>query len=141
MNVLFLSPHFPPNFKYFILALRDEGAKVLGVGDAPPNEVPDDVKAALAEYVYEPDMYRRYETLKHAAEGLTKRHGKIDRVDSQNEHWLEHEARLREPYRGQPKGAEVAVKFLRQDLAADEKLAIAHRKALDGRVEAHAVSS
>lgn len=96
MNVLFLSPHFPPNFRNFVFALRDAGARVLGIGDAPANEVPEDVKGALAEYVYEPDMYRRYETLKHATEGLIKRHGKIDRVDSQNEHWLEHEARLRD---------------------------------------------
>ncbi len=98
MNVLFLSPHFPPNFKNFVFALRDAGARVLGIGDAPANEVSDEVKGALAEYVCEPDMYRRYEALKHAVEGLTKRHGRIDRVDSQNEHWLEHEARLRDDF-------------------------------------------
>lgn len=98
MNVLFISPHFPPNFRHFVFALRDAGAKVLGIGDAPASEVPDDVKGALAEYVFEPDMYRRYDALKHAVEGLVKRHGKIDRVDSQNEHWLEVEARLREDF-------------------------------------------
>jgi len=98
MNVLFLSPHFPPNFRHFVFALRDAGAKVFGIGDAPAHEVPDDVRGALTEYVCAPDMYTRYETLRIAVDGLVKRHGKFDRVDSQNEHWLEHEARLREDF-------------------------------------------
>jgi hypothetical protein len=96
MNVLFLSPHFPPNFKHFVFALRDAGAKVLGLGDAPPHDVSDDLKAALTEYVCVPDMYNRYDAMKGAIADLAKRHGRIDRIDSQNEHWLEHEARLRD---------------------------------------------
>ena len=98
MNVLFLSPHFPPNFKHFVFALRDAGAKVLGMGDAPPHEVAEELKAAMAEYVCVPDMFNRYDAMKDAVDGLIKRHGKVDRVDSQNEHWLEHEAKLREHF-------------------------------------------
>ena len=80
MNVLFLSPHFPPNFKYFVFALRDAGAKVLGMGDAPPHEVSDEIKRALTEYVCVPDMFNRYDAMKGAVEELVKRHGKIDRI-------------------------------------------------------------
>jgi hypothetical protein len=98
MNVLFLSPHFPPNFKHFVFALRDAGAKVLGMGDAPPHEVADELKGAMAEYVCVPDMFNRYDAMRDTAADLVKRHGTIDRVDSQNEHWLEHEARLREAF-------------------------------------------
>ena len=98
MNVLFLSPHFPPNFKYFCFALKEAGAKVLGIGDAPPHEVEQELRNCLAEYVCVPDMYNRYDALKHVVGELARRHGKIDRIDSQNEHWLEVEARLREDF-------------------------------------------
>jgi hypothetical protein len=98
MNVLFLSPHFPPNFKFFVFALRDAGAKVLGMGDAPPHEVAEELRGAMLEYVCVPDMYNRYDAMRAAVVGLIQRHGRIDRIDSQNEHWLEHEARLREAF-------------------------------------------
>jgi biotin carboxylase len=98
MNVLFLSPHFPPNFKHFIFALRDAGAKVLGMGDAPPHEVPDELKRALVEYVCVPDMFNRYDAMRDTVADLATRQGRIDRIDSQNEHWLEHEARLRDEF-------------------------------------------
>lgn len=98
MNVLFLSPHFPPNFKFFVFALRDAGAKVLGMGDAPPHEVPQELRDALTEYVCVPDMYNRYDAMKDTVAALVQRHGKIARIDSQNEHWLEHEARLRDDF-------------------------------------------
>ncbi|MBV8780912.1 MAG: carboxylate--amine ligase [Phycisphaerae bacterium] len=98
MNVLFLSPNFPPNFRHFCAALRDEGATVLGVGDSQEPELGDEVRALLADYVCVPDMYNRYDDLRRAVESLIRRHGKIDRLDSLNEHWLEHEARLREDF-------------------------------------------
>ena len=39
MNVVFLSPHFPPNFWLFARALHEQGARVLGVGDVPVEQV------------------------------------------------------------------------------------------------------
>ena len=97
MNVLVLSPHFPPNFQRFCTALIEAGASVLGIGDAPYDSLGRDLKAALREYFHLDNM-TSYEALLRAAAFLTHRHGKIDRIESHNEHWLGLEARLRQDF-------------------------------------------
>jgi hypothetical protein len=94
MNVVFLSPHFPPNWWNFCVRLRDAGANVLGVGDAPYDELRPELRAALSEYYRVDDMHR-YGDLVRAIGWLIHRHGRIDRLDSLNEYWLETEAALR----------------------------------------------
>ena len=37
MNIVFLSPHFPPNYYQFCVNLRNLGANVLGLADEPYN--------------------------------------------------------------------------------------------------------
>lgn len=98
MNVLILSPHFPPNYRFFVFALRAAGAKVLGVGDSPAWEMSDDLRDAMAEYIYVPDMFNKTNDLHRAVEALVHRHGPLHRIESHNEHWLEHDARLREEF-------------------------------------------
>ena len=97
MNVLFLSPNFPPQFYLFCQALKDEGITALGIGDSPPHDVSRPLAEAVAEYLYLRDL-NRYDDVLRAVGYLTWRHGKIDRVDSLNEHWLPLEARLREDF-------------------------------------------
>src|SRR5262245_20154841 len=97
MNVVFLSPHFPPQFHLFCRALLGRGARALGVGDAPPERVELPVWESLSDYVFVPDM-ERYDGLLRAAGYLTWRYGRIDHIDSLNEHWLGVEARLREDF-------------------------------------------
>jgi len=97
MNVLLLSPHFPPNFQRFSAALKEAGANVLGIGDAPYDWLSGDLKAVLCDYCHLDNM-AHYEGLLRAAAFLTYRHGKIDRVDSHNEHWLGLEAQLRQDF-------------------------------------------
>ena len=94
MNVVFLSPHFPPNWYLFVTALRDQGATVLGIADAPREELRPELGDALADYYRVHDM-NDYEQLLRALGWLTHHHGKLDRLDSLNEWWLETEARLR----------------------------------------------
>jgi len=94
MNFVFLSPHFPPNWFRFCVALRQAGARVLGIADAPYEALRPELKGALAEYYRVRDMHD-YDQLVRAMGHLTHRHGKIDRIDSLNEYWLETEARLR----------------------------------------------
>jgi hypothetical protein len=94
MNVVFLSPHFPPHIRQFCMRLRDEGATVLGVADEPYDHLHPELRAALAEY-YRVDDLNRYDDLVRALGWLIHRHGRIDRVESLNEHWLETDARLR----------------------------------------------
>ena len=94
MNVVFVSPHFPPNWYLFAVALRDQGANVLGVGDAPYEELRQELRDSLDEYYRVYDM-NDYTELVKALGWLTNRVGKLDRLDSLNEWWLETEARLR----------------------------------------------
>ncbi len=94
MNIVFLSPHFPPNFRHFISRLREFGANVLGVADVPYDDLGQEVKANLTEYYRVPDMHD-YDALVRAIGYLTFRYGKIDRIESQNEYWLATESRLR----------------------------------------------
>lgn len=97
MNVVFLSPHFPPNFWHFCRGLREAGANPLGIGDAPWEALRPELQGALTEYYRVADM-NRHEDLVRGLGYLTFRHGKLDRLDSMSEHWLETEARLRDDF-------------------------------------------
>jgi hypothetical protein len=97
MNVVFLSPHFPPNMYLYCTRLRDAGATVLGVADAPWEDLRPELRSALTEY-FRVDDLSSTDGLVRALGYLTWRHGRIDRIDSLNEHWLEAEAGLRDAF-------------------------------------------
>ena len=52
MHVIFLAPHFPANQREFVRALKNVGAHVTGIGDAPAAYLDDEVKAMLDGYEY-----------------------------------------------------------------------------------------
>ena len=94
MNFIFLSPHFPPNYYQFSVHLNQLGVKVLGLADEPYDQLGQDLKDCLTEYYRVNDMHN-YDELLRACGYFTHKHGKIDRLDSFNEYWLESEAGLR----------------------------------------------
>jgi hypothetical protein len=94
MNIVFLSPHFPPNYYHFCVQLRARGATVLGLADQPYESLRPELRGALSEYYMVGDLHR-YDEVLRALGYFTHCYGKIDRIDSLNEHWLESEARLR----------------------------------------------
>jgi hypothetical protein len=94
VNVVFLSPHFPPNVYLFCVRLRELGANVLGVADAQYDQLRRELRAALTEY-YRVDDLHDFDALVRALGWFTHKHGKIDRLESLNEYWLEMDARLR----------------------------------------------
>lgn len=94
MNFVYLSPHFPPNYYLFCVNLRSLGVNVLGMADEPYEMLRPELKSALTEYYRVSDMHN-YDELVRACGYFTHRYGKLDRVDSQNEYWLETEAQLR----------------------------------------------
>ena len=49
MNFVFVSPHFPKSYWNFCDRLRRNGVNVLGIGDAPYDEIPNELKACLTE--------------------------------------------------------------------------------------------
>lgn len=97
MNILLLSPHFPPNFKRFAMALKELGATVLAIGDSPQENLSQELKASLSDY-YHLDNLSDYDQLYRATALMIHKHGRIDRVDSHNEHWLGVEAQLRQDF-------------------------------------------
>ena len=94
MNVVFLSPHFPSNWWRFVRGLSDVGATTLGIADANWEELRPELRGALDDYYRVNDLHD-YDQLTRALGFFIHRHGRIARLDSLNEHWLEIEARLR----------------------------------------------
>ncbi len=94
MNFVYLSPHFPPNYYQFCVHLRALGANVLGLADEPYENLSWELRSALTEYYYVPNMHN-YDDLLRALGYFTHHYGKIDGLDSHSEYWLETEARLR----------------------------------------------
>jgi hypothetical protein len=96
MNVVFLSPAFPPTAPALCSALERRGVRVLGIGDEPLRPASSEARA-LTHYIHEPRM-GEYAVLQGAFKSLTERFGAIDRVDSNGEHWLVAEAKLRDDF-------------------------------------------
>lgn len=97
MNFVFLSPAFPPNYYRFCAALKKEGVNALGIGDSPFGGLRPELRDSLAWYYQVGDMHGPAQ-LGEALRFFTGRFGKIDRIDSLNEYWLETEARLRSEF-------------------------------------------
>ena len=94
MNFVFVSPNFPEAYRWFCIRLRENGVNVLGVGDCPYDQLHPDLRAALTEY-YKVDTLENYDQVLRALGHFTANYGKIDWVESNNEYWLEQDARLR----------------------------------------------
>lgn len=97
MNVVFISPHFPHHFYNFCLRLKELGANVLGLGDCPYGGLSDECKSSLTEYYYVGSL-ENYDEVYRAVAYYSYKYGKIDFIDSQNEYWLETEAKLRDDF-------------------------------------------
>ncbi|MHA7627632.1 ATP-grasp domain-containing protein [Corallococcus sp. M7] len=97
MNFVFISPHFPSQYFHFATALRERGVSVLGIGDTPYESLRQELRESLREYFFVPSL-NDSDALLRATGYLTWRHGRIDRIESLNESWLEVEARLREDF-------------------------------------------
>ena len=94
MNYIFISPNFPHTYWNFCDRLHRGGVNVLGIGDAPYDQLEDHLKAALTEY-YRVGSLEDYDQVFRAAAFFSFKYGKIDWIESMNEYWLEQDARLR----------------------------------------------
>ena len=54
MDVLFLSPGYPPEMPNYVRGLAQVGARVWGVGDGPEAGLPAITRRALAGYLQVP---------------------------------------------------------------------------------------
>lgn len=97
MNFVLLSPHFPHNFAHFAPRLKEAGANTLGIADVAYEELSETVRQGLTDY-YRVDNLEEYDQVYRAVAYFASKYGKIDRIESHNEHWLALDARLREDF-------------------------------------------
>ena len=93
-NVIFISPNFPANYWLFCRELRANGMNVLGIGDERYERLSPGLRENLTEY-YKVDNLENYDSVYRAVAFLIFKHGPIDWLESNNEYWLERDARLR----------------------------------------------
>lgn len=94
MNFIFISPQFPRTYWNFCDRLKKNGVNVLGIGDTPYDQLPTETRASLAEY-YRVNNLENYDEVFRAVAFFSFKYGKIDWIESNNEYWLEQDARLR----------------------------------------------
>ena len=113
MNVVYLSPQFPPNYYPFCRQLKARGVNVLGISQESYDLMRFDVKDSLTEYFRVSDL-GAYEDVRRAVGYFIHRYGRINRIESHNENWLETEARLREDFNVPGPKSEHVVRFKRK---------------------------
>ena len=93
-NFIFISPNFPLTYWRFCQELKNNGLRVLGIGDCPYNELTQEQRNSMHEY-YKVSSLENYDEVFRAVAFFTFKYGKIDWLESNNEYWLERDAKLR----------------------------------------------
>ena len=93
-NFLFISPNYPENYWMFCRELKNNGVRVLGIGDTPWYDVPDRLRDSLTEYCGIASL-ENYEVLYKTTAYLISKYGRLDWIESNNEYWLDRDALLR----------------------------------------------
>ncbi len=93
-NFIFISPNFPETYWKFCAELKNNGLRVLGIGDCPYDELKQELRDSLHEY-YRVSNLENFDEVFRAVAFFTYTYGKIDFLESNNEYWLERDAILR----------------------------------------------
>lgn len=95
MNLIYISPHYPSHYSQFVESLARYGVKVYGISDLPDEALDPQVRNAMCGH-YRVEKLEDYEQVVNAANFFKSHIGKIDRVESHLEPWIELEALVRE---------------------------------------------
>ena len=93
-NFLFISPNYPTTYWLFCRELKNNGLRVLGIGDQPWHELAWELRNCLEEYCQVSSL-ENYDEVYRTTAYLISKYGRIDWVESNNEYWLELDAKLR----------------------------------------------
>ena len=93
-NFVFISPNFPLTYWKFCRELKNNGMRVLGIGDCPYDNLMQELKDSMHEY-YKVSSLENNEEVFKAVAFFTFKYGKIDWLESNNEYWLMRDAWLR----------------------------------------------
>jgi hypothetical protein len=100
MDILYISPEFPPNYANFIRHLHTEGVRVWAIGEAEFFSMPADLRSWIRWYA-RTDLSNWRAVERALGELLEAKHalgfeGTFDLVESHNEQWLRLEAFINE---------------------------------------------
>lgn len=93
-NFVFISPNFPLVYWKFCRELKNNGLRVLGIGDCPYDGLLPELRESLDEY-YKVSSLENDDEVFRAVAFFTFKYGKIDWLESNNEYWLMRDAWLR----------------------------------------------
>ena len=93
-NFVFISPTFPETYFQFPRAWKDLGGNALCIGEDSFDHLPNEMKDAMSDY-YQVSSLENYDEVFKAVAWFAHQYGKIDWLESNNEYWLEQDARLR----------------------------------------------
>lgn len=96
-NFIYISPNFPANHFNFCHHLKNNGLNVLGIGDCNYDDLSNELKNSLSEY-YKVSSLENYDEVYKAVAYFIFKYGRIDWLESNNEYWLERDARLRDDF-------------------------------------------
>ncbi|MEQ8458359.1 MAG: hypothetical protein RLO52_04400 [Sandaracinaceae bacterium] len=122
MDVLFLSPSYPPEMQQFTRGLAEVGARVYGVGDTPREALAPGVRAALSDYLHVPSSLDEADVTRRLEGWLRGRN--VDRVETNWEPMILLAADLRARW-GLPGMRRDAVLGFRDKVLMRERLAAA----------------
>ena len=94
MNFVYISPSFPKNFYNFCDCLKKRGVVVLAIGDTPYEELSVELRNSINDY-YQVSSLENYDEMVRAMGYFIFHYGRIDWLESNNEYWLDQDARLR----------------------------------------------
>ena len=94
MNLVFISPHFPSTYWHFCAGAKANGLNVLAIADTPYDNLSWELKQSITDY-YQVRNLEDYGEMYRAVAWFAHKYGKIDWIESNNEYWLEQDARLR----------------------------------------------
>ena len=96
-NFVFISPNYPANYWQFCRALKEQGFRVLGIGDAPRDSLDQQLLEQLSDY-QQVSAIDCFEEMQAAVARYVDAYGPMDWLESNNEYWLGQDARLRSAF-------------------------------------------
>ena len=79
-NFIFISPNFPTNYWKFCRELKNNGIRVMGIGDQPWEEMTQELKDSLNEY-YKVSSLENYDEVYRAVAWFAHKYGKRQGFD------------------------------------------------------------
>ena len=80
-TVLMISPAFPADVAHFTRGLAAVDARILGVGDQSPNDLPPDVARLMSGYLHLGYLWDEERTVDQVVDWLAAHHQTVDRVE------------------------------------------------------------